>query len=99
MGCKMSEYRERFNEWAAAPKEDPSSSVKSGDTDTELPQFMSLARKYGFDDGDDEMDIGHVEATARSVDQEYQSYITSPLSPKKTDIVKFWEASNRTSLL
>jgi hypothetical protein len=89
----MVEYREQ----AAAPEEDPSPRIQPGGTDTNLPSYMSLAAKYGLDD-DDKMGIGNRRATEQTVKQEYQAYITSPLSPKSTDIVKFWEESN-TGLL
>jgi hypothetical protein len=94
MGCKMIEYCEQ----AAAYEEDPSPSVQPGGIDTRLPLYMSLAGKYGLDDNDN-MDIGKHTATEQTVKQEYQSYITSLLSPKKTDIIKFWEASNTTGIL
>jgi hypothetical protein len=91
MGCKMMEYRER----AAAPEEQaPLSLQRSG---TDLPGYMTLASKYGLTD--DDMDIGNPGANEQTVEQEYQAYITSPVSPKTVDIIKFWEASNRSGLL
>jgi hypothetical protein len=52
------------------------------------PAYMSLAEKYGMTD----MliaDPSNVEE--RTIEQEYQAYITAPLSPPTTDILKFWE--------
>lgn len=49
---------------------------------------MTLAHRYGIAD---EMEIGESSKTTQSIEQEYQAYITSPLSPKNVDILKFWE--------
>jgi len=50
---------------------------------------MSLAERYGL--GID-MNIGGLDETEQTVDQEYQAYITAVLS--SIDILKFWEITN-----
>jgi len=52
------------------------------------PAYMSLAEKYGMTD----MHIGGASGAAeQTIEQEYQAYITAPLSSSATDILKFWE--------
>lgn len=82
----MIEYRGRAT---SVPPEGPAPGPAAGG---DVPAYMSLAEKYGLHDMD--VNSGVDEQT---IEQEYQAYITSPLSPKTTDIVKFWEESNRTS--
>jgi hypothetical protein len=57
----------------------------------QAPRYMSLGQQYGLSD---DMEIGrsgsHCQAT---IEQEYQAYITAPLSPQSMDILKFWEVS------
>ena len=36
------------------------------------------------------MEIGDLEEDPRSVEDEYTAYISQPLSPQRTDILKFW---------
>ena len=55
----------------------------------EMPRYMSLAERYGL--GID-MNIGGLDETEQTVDQEYQAYITAVLS--SIDILKFWEITN-----
>jgi hypothetical protein len=55
----------------------------------EEPAFMSLASQYKLSV---DMEIGMVLPEA-SIEQEYQAYITAPLSPK-TNILRFWEVSS-----
>jgi hypothetical protein len=86
MGYKMVIYRER----AAAPEEQPPPGLQRGNSVPNLPSY-ALAAEYGLDD--DDMDIGNPGANEQTVEQEYQAYITAPLSPKTTNIIKFWEAS------
>jgi hypothetical protein len=80
----MEEYRENVT---TATETDP---LTSSSEDPE-PAYMSLAQQYGLSD---DMEIGgsgsHCQAT---IEQEYQSYITAPLSPKSMEILKFWEVS------
>lgn len=93
---KMMEYRMQ----AVAPATEapsPLSNLQLGDSGTKLPAYMSLAARYGL--MDDDMDVGNSGTNEQTVEQEYQAYITSPLSPKTSDIIKFWEASNRIDLL
>lgn len=77
----MKEYHEK----AAG---DSSPTDPAGTTE-DLPKYMSLARKYGMAD----MEIGQSSKTAQTIEQEYQAYITAPLS-RNVDILKFWEASS-----
>ena len=72
----MQEYRARLNlQDQPAP----------ADQGTSIPRFMSLTEQYG----EEEMDIGEPR-TSQSIEQEFTSYITAPLS-RKCDILKFWE--------
>lgn len=74
----MQEYRETVVET------EQSAPVNSG------PGYMTLAQQYGLDD----MEIGDAEAHHQAtVEDEYRSYITAPLSSRTTDIIKFWEVS------
>ena len=52
--------------------------------------YMSLVAQYGITD----MEIGNPGICDQSVEQEYQAYITAPLSPKTMDILKFWKVYN-----
>ena len=81
----MIEYRTR----ATAPEEQPLPTLQPGGSGTNLPPYTSLAAKYGLTD--DDMDIGNPGTNEQTVEQEYQAYITAPLSPKTTIIIKFWE--------
>ncbi|KAF8808088.1 hypothetical protein BYT27DRAFT_7099707, partial [Phlegmacium glaucopus] len=74
---------------AAVPEEQPLPNPKPGGLDTNVPAYMSLAEKYGLID--DDMDIGNSRENKKTVEQEYQAYITASLSQKTMDIVKFWE--------
>ena len=94
MGYKMIEYRERAEE--EAPEELPPPSLQPGNTVPNLPSY-SLAAEYGL--GDDDMDIGNPGPNEQTVEQEYQAYIIAPLSPKTTNIIKFWEASKQSSIV
>jgi hypothetical protein len=85
----MIEYRER----AVGPEEQPPPGLQPGGSAVNLPSY-SLAEQYGLTD--DDMDIGSPGINEQTVEQEYQAYITASLSPKTIDIVKFWEASNRS---
>lgn len=85
---KMIEYCAQ----ATSPKElsGPSSPAAGGN----VPAYMSLSEQYGL--VDDDMDIAS-SVDEQTVEQEYQAYITAPLSPKTIDMVKFWEASDGAS--
>lgn len=88
----MIEYRER----AEAPEEQPPPSLQHRNTVPNLPSY-SLAAVYGLDD--DDIDIGNPGVNEQTVEQEYQAYITAPLSPNMTNIIKFWEASKRSTIV
>jgi hypothetical protein len=85
---KMIEYREQ----AGAPSEEHPPGIQPGSSGANLPSY-ALAAEYGLDDED--MDIGNPGANEQTVEQEYQAYITAPLSMKTTSIIKFWEASKQ----
>jgi hypothetical protein len=86
----MQEYRQNVTT-AAETDELASSSVDPG------PAYMSLAEQYGLSD---DMEIGDPGSRCQAtIEQEYQSYITAPLSPQSTDILKFWEVSYIGSLV
>jgi len=80
------EYRERARaEGQSAPA---TPAVGTGET----PQYMSLAHQYGYDD---DMNFGGSNDAEQTVDhQEYQAYVTTPLSSNQIDTLKFWEVSN-----
>lgn len=77
----MQEYREKTAGELLQTDLDPA------DTTKDPPMYMSLAHQYGIAD---EMEIGESSETTQSIEQEYQAYITAPLS-KNVDILKFWE--------
>lgn len=52
--------------------------------------YMLLAAQYGLPD---DMEIGSSGSHQATIKQEFQSYITAPLSLKSMDILKFWEVS------
>jgi hypothetical protein len=86
---KMLEYCEK----AGAEGESALTTAVPGVGTGEMPKYMSLAHQYGYDD--DDMDFGHGGSNdaEQTVEQEYQAYVTAPLS-KDPDILKFWEVSN-----
>lgn len=54
-----------------------------------------MAKKYGIANM---MDLGNgATQTEQILDEEYMTYITAPLSPAGTDLIKFWEVSNYTT--
>jgi hypothetical protein len=62
----------------------------AGPSTSAVPAYMSLAAQYGITD----MEIGNPGIPDQTVEQEYQAYITAPLSPNTMDILKFWEVYN-----
>lgn len=79
----MQEYREKIG--TASTRMPVDAYPSAGD----VPAYMSLAAQY---DLEDDMTIGASGgAQEQSIEQEYQAYITAPLSTQKTDILKFWE--------
>ena len=55
------------------------------------PAYMHLVQKYSLAD----MQLGSSrDQDAQTLEQEYQSYITAPLSPEGTDSLRFWEVCN-----
>ena len=80
----MAKYRERIK--ARAP-----AAATVTIEPTVAPAYMHLARKYGLAD----MRLGvSWDQDAQTLEQEYQSYITAPLSPEGTDSLRFWEVCN-----
>jgi hypothetical protein len=57
----------------------------------ESPAYMTLDDQYGL--MDDDLAIGGTTAQGQTVEQEFQAYVTAPLSPPNIDILKFWEVS------
>ena len=49
--------------------------------------YMSLAEQYGLDG----LTIGEPGGQEQTIDQEYQGYITAPLTLKSVSTLKFWE--------
>jgi len=83
----MLKYREKVlaknNEGTSAQ-----TPADAADLDGNMPKYMSLAAQYGLDS---DMEIGESGANEQTVEQEYQAYVTAPLSPKSINILKFWE--------
>jgi len=82
----MTEYRKRTHGDAGIPT-----------TTTSAPKdssrgWESLASEYDLDDMIDMEN--NANPTLQTVDEEFITYTTAPLSPKSTNIVKFWEVSN-----
>lgn len=85
----MREYRERIKN--EEPVETSGEDLDTGKTE----KFMLLATEYygGLDD----MVIGGSGGDQRfeqSVEQEYQAYITAPLSAISVNILRFWEVGD-----
>jgi hypothetical protein len=86
----MTEYRERARARAvadgvSAPPPVGHNVVQSN----QAPSLDSLMRDYGLTN---EMDITACEnANEQTIEQEFQSFVTAPLSPKGTSTLKFWE--------
>lgn len=81
----MQEYRQRTSTASEQPM--PASACPNV---RDVPTYMSLAAQY---DLEDDMSIGASGTQERSIEQEYQAYITAPLSPIGMPILKFWEVS------
>jgi hypothetical protein len=84
----MAEYRERAKDAGTV-----SSTVINtpNSTATRAPAYLSLAEEYGLTD----MQFATPEdVEGQTLEQEYQSYVTAPLSKPGTDMLKFWEVSN-----
>ena len=82
----MVEYRER--KIATTPGQE--SVPAAGPSTSAVPAYMSLAAQYGITD----MEISNPGICDQTVEEEYQVYITAPLSPNTMDILKFWEVYN-----
>ena len=89
---QMMEYRQAIAEAAG----EPPVLVPAVPSNSEVPAYMSLASQYGIDD---DMDIGDSTTRTQTTEQEYQSYITAPLSSKNINIIKFWEVSDGVNLM
>jgi hypothetical protein len=84
----MAEYRKN-----RGPVETPEARGGSG-ADLEagkMEKYYSLTGEYTLDDN---MVIGGLEGDEQTIEQEYQAYITAPLSSKTVDILRFWEVGN-----
>jgi hypothetical protein len=62
----------------------------------ESPAYMTLDAQYGL--VDDDLAIGGATTQEQTVEQEFQAYVTAPLSSPNIDILKFWEVSKRTGI-
>jgi hypothetical protein len=83
MLCEMDEYRER----ADAAEQLPPGPVAQGSSNT--PAFMTLAAQYGLED--DGLAFGNNNTSLQTREQEYQTYITAPLTSPDIPHVKYWE--------
>jgi hypothetical protein len=79
----MLEYREKNKK--EGPVQTPADAADLGTG--KMEKYMAIAAQFGVND----MDIGDSRESDQTVDQEYQAYITAPLSPKTVDVLKFWE--------
>ena len=66
-----------------SPESGQSMPLNAGD----VPMYMSLVEQYGLDD----LTIGEPGGQEQTIDQEYQGYITAPLTLKSVSALKFWE--------
>jgi len=85
----MTEYHARTNNAAAQ-----SGVVAHCPALEHPPAFMSLAEQYSLTD--DDLGVGTSESddhSMRTIEQEYQAYITASLCAKGTPITKWWEVS------
>ena len=81
----MAEYR------VQAKARAPASTVVTPIKSVVAPAYTHLARKYGLAD----MRLGtSQDSEAQTLEQEYQSYITVPLSIEGADMLRFWEVRN-----
>jgi hypothetical protein len=55
-----------------------------------LPSYMSLAAQYGLGDNMTPGSSGS-DNNKQTLNQEYQAYVTAPLSPVNFEPLKFWE--------
>jgi hypothetical protein len=83
---QMKEYHAR----AAAQDPDPHPSSPQPQSDTGN-SWDQLAEQYGLDDMMELED--NVSQAEQTVDEEFSAYTSSPLSPRDTNIIKFWEVS------
>jgi hypothetical protein len=91
---KMVEYRQKAAIAALAATESAAPVSEATVASGEMPKYMSLAAQYGLED----MDIGASNSPEQTIEQEYQAYITAPLSPKSMDILKFWEVGDSMAI-
>ena len=89
----MLEYRKQKKNKEAAPSGNaapaPAAPAPAAPEPND-PPFMSLAERYGLPN----MGFANAEDTdEQTVEQEYQAYVTAPLSRRGTNILKHWEAS------
>jgi hypothetical protein len=81
----MIEYRDR------AKARTPVPTIVTPVESTAAPAYTHLARKYGLAD----MRLGASrDIEAQTLEQEYRSYVTAPLSVEGTDMLRFWEVCN-----
>jgi hypothetical protein len=80
---KMGEYREQANAAAQPPP------VPAAQGSSNVPAFMTLAAQYGLED--DDLGFGNNNTGHQTLEQEYQTYITAPLSNLDFAHVKYWE--------
>lgn len=85
----MHEYRRRNSE----PHLDTIASLPAPPL---LEAWEDLDIQYGLADMYDDSSTA---LTIQTVEEEYSAYVTAPISPKGTDLVKFWEVSGHIILL
>jgi hypothetical protein len=71
----------------------PGQTRKAGMADLgteQVKKYMEIATKYRLDD----MQIGESAQEEQTIEQEYWSYTTAPLSLKNINILKFWEVND-----
>jgi hypothetical protein len=86
----MAEYRARRTGEDAAP-----SAAVPGPRSNQAPQYRSLAERYGLGA---EMNFASPESRHdQTIEQEYQSFVTAPLSAAGTNTLKFWEVRDTES--
>jgi hypothetical protein len=83
---KMLEYRKRNEKGLVQTPQAGPANPGTGD----MEKYMTIAAKYWIND----MDIGVSGGIEQTVEQEYQAYITAPLSLRNVIILNFWEVGD-----
>lgn len=90
ISVKMLKYRERITAGNNVEGQAQTPGAGAADLAGKMEKYMSLAARYDCKD----MRVGKSRGKGQTIEQEYQSYITAPLSEDTVHILNFWEASD-----